>query len=76
MDATGRAIAVGSCVRIVSVESCASGLPSEDQARLRAIVGETRCIIELDRSGFVWLSLSATEASANFCLLPSELEAS
>jgi hypothetical protein len=63
-------------VRVVSVESCASDLPSEDQARLRAIVGETRRIIEFDRSGFVWLSLGATETSANFCLLPGEFDAS
>jgi hypothetical protein len=74
LDANGREIAVGSNVRVLSVESCASGLPIEDQVRLRSIVGQVRRVVAFDRSGFAWLSFSeAFDAGSDFCVFPNEV---
>lgn len=73
IDANGNPLTVGSYVRILSVESCAQGLPAEDQQRLRALIQAQRKIIEFDRSGFVWLNMENDDQSANFCLFPAEL---
>lgn len=73
LDAHGQLLHAGSTVRVIAVASCASGLPHEDQARLQAIVGQTRRIIRFDRSGFVWLSFLSSELGDDFCLFPSEV---
>ncbi len=74
LDVDGRSLAVGDAVRVLSVESCAKGLPQEDGERLATIVGKTRLIVEFDHSGFVWLSFgTGHELSADFCLFPKEL---
>ena len=73
LDAEGKLISVGNSVRILSVASCARGLPAEDQERLLALEGKVRVVVEFDRSGFVWLSLAAHERRANFCLIPTEV---
>jgi len=73
LDAHGQSLLAGSTVRVVAVTSCAAGLPHEDQARLQAIVGQTRRIVRFDGSGFVWLSFAADERSDDFCLFPNEV---
>lgn len=73
IDANGRRLAPGHAVTIVDVSSCARGLPEEDQARLRSLVGQQRNIVRIDPHGFVWLSFSPAERSDDFCLLPSEV---
>jgi hypothetical protein len=73
IDAHGRSLALGSYVSVVAVASCARGLPQEDQNRLLGIVGERRKIVEIDRFGFIWLSFSSSDHTADFCLLPTEV---
>jgi hypothetical protein len=73
IDAHGKLLALGSYVNVVAVASCARGLPQEDQSRLLAIVGEKRKVIEIDRFGFIWLSFSSSDQTADFCLLPTEV---
>lgn len=74
IDAHGRVLSIGSNVRVLSVESCVSELPPEDQERLRRVVGQSRRIIEFDRSGFAWLSFSAEpSAGSDLCLFPKEV---
>ncbi|MDR2013588.1 MAG: hypothetical protein LBQ20_11285 [Rhodanobacter sp.] len=74
LDANGLSLFVGSNVRVLSVESCCTELPREDQERLRQIVGQTRRIIEFDKWGFIWLSFEAEPTSGgDFCLLPKEV---
>lgn len=73
VDTQGRRLAPGDTVKILAASSCARELPKEDQDRLLNFIGHSREIIEIDRFGFVWLSFSATESSADFCLLPSEV---
>ncbi len=73
IDAHGKILAVGHNVTVVTVSSCARGLPNEDQERLFGIVGQKRKIVEFDSSGFVWLSFSASDPNADFCLFPSEV---
>ena len=58
LDVKGRVIGIGSIVKVLSVESCISGLPLNKQQRLQAIVGQVRQIVLVDRWGFVWLSLA------------------
>ncbi|MDP5240952.1 hypothetical protein Q9Q94_15525 [Uliginosibacterium sp. 31-16] len=72
-DARGKRLHTGSSIRILSVESCAHDLPTEDRQRLHALINAQRNIIEFDRSGFVWLDSETANQSANFCLLPTEL---
>jgi len=69
----GRALSVGDAVVIQSVKSCVTELPEEDKSRLFALVGQRRVIVQFDQSGFVWLSFSASDQSADFCLLPLEV---
>ena len=71
-DHAGQSIGVGDMVRILSVESCASGLPQPDQERLFSLVGACRSIVEFDAFGFAWLSFVAG-GGADFCLFPNEL---
>ncbi len=66
-------LSVGSLVKIQSVASCAKGLPQEDQDRLFSLVSHEREIVEIDSHGFVWLSFSASEKTADFCLFPAEV---
>jgi hypothetical protein len=73
IDAHGKPLAQGSSVTVLAVASCARGLPHEDQDRLSDIVGERRMIVEIDRFGFVWLSFSSSDPTADFCLLPAEV---
>ena len=74
VDHAGRQIEPGSVVRVLSVESCARGLPEVDQARLRGIVGRQRPVAKLDDFGFVWLSFDDQCARDDFCLMPVEVE--
>jgi hypothetical protein len=71
VDESGRPIAVGAQVRIVSVASCARELPREDQIRLRSYEGKTFQVLEIDRYGFIWFG--ADGGGANFCLKPEEI---
>lgn len=75
LDAKGRAIGIGSIVKVLSVESCVSGLPLNEQRRLQAIVGQVRQVVLIDRFGFVWLSLDprVIAQTGDFCLFPREL---
>ena len=71
VDESGRPIAVGAKVRIVSVASCARGLPREDQVRLRSYEGKTFQVLEIDRYGMVWFG--ADDGGGNFSLKPEEV---
>ena len=73
VDRRGESLHVGDLVTILSVESCASGLAEEDQARLVALVDQRRRIIEFDRWGFAWLSFDGDATGGGFCLFPNEL---
>jgi hypothetical protein len=71
VDRAGRAITVGAKVRIMSVRSCAMGLPTEEQDRLKSYEGKTFEVLEIDRYGMVWFG---TEGSGpNFSLRPEEI---
>lgn len=72
-DVNGKPLLSGALVRIMSVESCARELPQEDQARIQAIVGNVRQIVEFDVHGFVWLAFTSGCSTADFCLLPAEV---
>jgi len=71
VDKAGCAIAVGAKVRIVSVASCASGLPREDQLRLSSYVGKILEVLEIDRYGMIWFG--AEGDGGNFSLKPGEV---
>jgi hypothetical protein len=74
LDVRGQPLSVGCNVQVLSVDSCCTGLPLEEQDRLRRIVGQTRRIIEFDKWGFVWLSFDAeSTSSSDFSLFPKEL---
>ena len=74
VDAHGQTFTIGESVTVLSVDSCLSGLPEEDQTRLRAIVGQIRKVVEFDPSGFVWLCFTnVIDHGGDFCLLPNEL---
>lgn len=62
-------------VRVRSVDSCALGLPEEDQARLAALLGQKRPVAEIDRFGLVWLCFEEAGRRSDFCLKPTEVEA-
>ena len=72
-DSDGEPLAVGDAVCIRSVASCITELPEEDRDRLLALVGAKRTVVQVDRFGFLWLSFSAADPSADFCLLPAEV---
>lgn len=72
VDPAGRAILVGTQVRIVSVRSCARGLPVEDQERLRSYQGKTLTVLEIDRYGMIWFG-SDGSSTPNFSLRPEEI---
>ena len=61
-------------MRVLSTASCAEGLPEEDQARLRGIVGRLRPVAKIDDWGFVWLSFDEECARDDFCLMAAEVE--
>jgi hypothetical protein len=71
VDESGRTIVVGGKVRIVSVTSCAIGLPPEDQARLKSYEGKVFQVLEIDRYGMIWFSSDG--GSSNFSLKPREV---
>lgn len=73
IDASGNSLSVGVAVEICSVESCARGLPGEDQQRLSSLVGCNRTVLNFDKFGFVWLSFRAEGRDPDFSLLPSEV---
>ena len=73
VDARGKTLAPGNGVKVLAVGSCTAGLPATDQERLRTVVGEKRTIVEIDRFGFIWLSFSPSEKSADFCVMPAEV---
>lgn len=73
VDHAGHQLMVGDSVTVLSVASCARGLPDEDQRQLQSIVGKGRKIIEFDSHGFVWLSFTNEGSSPDFCLFPSEV---
>ena len=70
VDESGRPIVVGAKVRIVSVASCAQGLPPQDQARLKSYQGKEFQVLEIDRYGMIWF---AVVGSGNFSLKPREV---
>lgn len=72
VDKSGRAISVGAKVRIVSVASCASGLPREDQIRLSSYVGKILEVLEIDRYGMIWFG--GEGGGGNFSLKPVEVD--
>jgi putative component of membrane protein insertase Oxa1/YidC/SpoIIIJ protein YidD len=72
-DARGNTVRVGSAVTVLSVASCLTGLPLEDQQRLQAIVGQVRYVVRFDVAGFVWLGFSAGDLTDDFCLFPTEV---
>ena len=71
VDKAGRSIQVGAKVRILSVSSCARGLPSEDRARLLSHVGQVFEVREIDRYGMIWFGLEG--GSSSFSLRPEEI---
>lgn len=73
LDAEGKTLVVGGKVHILSVASCANGLPVEDQERLFPLVGQVRSVVEIDRFGFVWFSFAGEERHSDFCLFPTEV---
>jgi hypothetical protein len=72
VDKEGRAIKAGTKVRILSVQSCARGLPAEDQARLRSYEGQVFDVLQIDRYGMVWFG-SEGSSSPSFSLRPEEI---
>jgi len=74
VDADGRSLATDCMVTVLSVASCAEGLPRDDQDRLKKIVGQRRRIVRLDEAGFVWLCFVPDELGDDFCLFPSEVQ--
>lgn len=73
IDVEGQKLGVGDTVTVLSVDSCARNLPENDQVHLRSIVGKQRCVMAFDLYGFVWLSFTAEDSKADFCLFPVEL---
>jgi hypothetical protein len=71
VDNSGRPIQVGTKVRIVSVTSCASGLPRQDQIRLKSYEGQIFEILEIDRYGMIWFGPEG--GSSTFSLKPAEV---
>jgi hypothetical protein len=55
----------------VSVASCASGLPREEQLRLRSYEGKIFEVIEIDRYGMIWFE--PEEGNGKFSLKPGEV---
>jgi hypothetical protein len=75
VDKAGRAILVGAQVQIISVRSCANGLPAEDQARLRSYEGKISAVLEIDRYGMIWFGFddSSDPSDPSFSLRPEEV---
>lgn len=69
-----RGFAAGRLVRVLSVASCASGLPEADQAKLMSLVGRLRQVAKIDAYGFVWISFDEDCQRDDFCLMPAEVE--
>jgi len=68
IDRAGGKLSIGDRVVIRAVESCLKELTKEERVRLRALVGNERSVVDLDRFGYVWLSFSASSDHADFCL--------
>ena len=73
LDRFGESLAIGDVVRILAVKSCLKGLPEADKVRLRAVVGQTRAIANIDSHGFVWLSCDGLASGSDFSLFPGEV---
>jgi len=71
VDESGRPIAVGAKIRIVSVASGEQGLPPEDRARLRSCQGKVFEVMEIDRYGMIWFG--STEGRSGFSVRPQEV---
>ena len=71
VDESGRPIVAGAKVRIVSVASCAQGLPAEDQARLKSYEGKVLQVREIDRYGMIWFESEG--GTGDFSLKPREV---
>lgn len=71
VDKAGRSIGVSAKVRILSVSSCARGLPDEDQVRLRSYEGQLFEVQEIDRYGMVWFGSDG--GTSTFSLRPEEI---
>jgi hypothetical protein len=71
VDRDGHPIRAGAKVRILSVSSCARGLPDEDQTRLRSYEGQLFEVLEIDRYGMMWFGSEG--GTANFSLRPEEI---
>ena len=63
----------GDQVVVLSVGSCVTELPVEDQIRLEGMVNQSRRVVRIDEFGFVWLSFLSSESSDDFCLFPNEV---
>lgn len=72
VDKDGRSILVDSQVRILSVRSCANGMPPEDQARLRSYEGQTFSVLTIDRYGMLWFGADGS-SDPSFSLRPEEV---
>lgn len=74
-DAHGVPLFVGDSVRLLSVDSCAKGLPQEDQDNLFSYVNDLRTILEVDQWGGVWFAFNEKRKrfGAGFCLKPEEV---
>ena len=71
VDESGRPIAAGATVRIVSVASGTQGLPPAEQARLRSYEGKTLQVREIDRYGMLWFDPEG--GAGRFSLKPREV---
>lgn len=72
VDKAGRSISAGAQVRILSVRSCANGLPADDQARLRSYEGKLFSVLEIDRYGMLWFGAEGS-GDPSFSLRPEEV---
>jgi hypothetical protein len=71
-DEAGRAICVGTKVRIVSVASCIRELTADDQRRLKSYEGQVFDVLEIDRYGMIWFGADGS-TRVNFSLRPDEV---
>lgn len=61
-DASGKPIAVGDFVRVEKIpDSLLQGLPADEQDELRACVGQTLKVEDIDERGNVWIGFGATK---------------
>jgi hypothetical protein len=73
VDAFGHSFSVGARVHILSVASCATDLPSEDQIALKSYEGKDFTVVDIDEYGMLWFDTDGGLRS--FCLLAREVVA-